>query len=43
VALQLIMLKTRHKSEKAARIYVQPGTAALTEVTERLNRSRRRS
>ena len=43
IPLQLIMLKTRHKSEKAARIYVQPGLDALTNVTEQLNRSRRRS
>jgi len=42
VPLQLIMAKTRHKSPRTAMRYVNPGPAAVAEVTELLDPPRRR-
>ncbi len=41
VPLQLIMAKTRHKSPRTAMRYVNPGPAAVAEVTELLNPPKR--
>ncbi|MCA1706965.1 MAG: site-specific integrase [Actinobacteria bacterium] len=41
VPLQLIMAKTRHKSPRTATRYVNPGPAAVAEVTELLNPPKR--
>ena len=41
VPLQLVMAKTRHKSPRMAMSYVQPGAAAITEVTSLLGPPRR--
>jgi len=41
VPLQLIMAKTRHKSPRTAMRYVNPGPAAVTQITELLDPPRR--
>ncbi len=41
VPLQLIMAKTRHKSPRTAMRYVNPGDAAVAEVTSLLSPPRR--
>lgn len=41
VALQMIMAKTRHKSPRTAMRYVNPGPAAIAQVTELLDPPRR--
>jgi hypothetical protein len=41
VPLQLIMAKTRHKSPRTAMRYVNPGPAAVAEVTGLLDPPRR--
>ncbi len=41
VALQMIMGKTRHKSPRTAMRYVNPGPAAIAQVTELLDPPRR--
>jgi len=41
VPLQLIMAKTRHKSPRTAMRYVNPGPAAVAEVSELLNPPKR--
>jgi integrase len=42
VPLQLIMAKTRHKSPRSAMRYINPGPAAVAEVTELLDPPRRK-
>jgi hypothetical protein len=37
VPLQLIMAKTRHKSPRTAMRYVNPGPAAIAQITELLD------
>ncbi len=41
VPLQLIMAKTRHKSPRTAMRYVNPGPAAVAQITELLDPPRR--